>query len=416
MERVREPLVVVGDEGEFVVAAVRAFAELLHVRRVARIRFHLEHAIQTMRAVREVFRRKVDELDRVDRLRIDLALRILLHRIGGGAGEPRLFFLEQHEVRRVLGHRQRVAIEMDVLFGISRVAELRQEIDQVLNALARSGQRDFVVLVGDPEVEPRLLRQFDSPLERLARDRGKAQPLCGSEQEVTAMRIFDQMLTRILDRRLVGALAPEVVAEIERPDDLVEKLRVTFRRFGHSNVRTGTNLPYLPAPALFAPAPSPSPHPLPRPGWGGERSDQTRSRRCAPPPRARERERARAREREARVAGVKRTGPERRTQNAERRVQNLEALPTSIAERCALSHGGRVSQFCFCALRSAFLGRARRARNKRTCVTSRRAGSSLSPRYGSVRASLFPYRRGSSTNHPCALPRRRGSTRESVAS
>src|ERR1051325_5574398 len=54
------------------------------------------------------------------------------------------------------------------------------------------------------------------------------------------------MLPRILDGRLVGALAPEIVAEVERSDDLIEEPRITFGRFGHSDVRTGRNLPYVP--------------------------------------------------------------------------------------------------------------------------------------------------------------------------
>ena len=37
------------------------------------------------------------------------------------------------------------------------------------------------------------------------------------------MRIVDQMLPGVFDRRLISAFAPEVVRQIERPDDLIEK-------------------------------------------------------------------------------------------------------------------------------------------------------------------------------------------------
>ena len=44
----------------------------------------------------------------------------------------------------------------------------------------------------------------------------------GRFEEVVAMRIFDQMLARILDRRFVRALAAEVVRQIEGANDLIE--------------------------------------------------------------------------------------------------------------------------------------------------------------------------------------------------
>src|SRR4029077_16387042 len=54
-----------------------------------------------------------------------------------------------------------------------------------------------------------------------------------SLEEVVAMRIFDEVLPRVFDGRLVRALAAEVMRQIEGADDLIEELRVTLDRFGH---------------------------------------------------------------------------------------------------------------------------------------------------------------------------------------
>ena len=49
----------------------------------------------------------------------------------------------------------------------------------------------------------------------------------------TPVRILDEMLPRVFDRGFVGALAPEIMRQIERANDLIEELCVTFGRFGH---------------------------------------------------------------------------------------------------------------------------------------------------------------------------------------
>ena len=48
------------------------------------------------------------------------------------------------------------------------------------------------------------------------------------------MRIFDQVLPRVLDCRFIGAFAAEIVRQIERSDDLIEELHVAFGGLGHT--------------------------------------------------------------------------------------------------------------------------------------------------------------------------------------
>src|SRR5207237_612295 len=78
--------------------------------------------------------------------------------LAADAGEPRLLLLEEDEVRGVLRHRHDIAVEVNVLLGIVRVAKLREEVDHVLQPLARAGEGDLFVLVGAPGVEPGALR------------------------------------------------------------------------------------------------------------------------------------------------------------------------------------------------------------------------------------------------------------------
>ena len=81
-----------------------------------------------------------------------------------------------------------------MLLGIARVAQLRQEINQILNPFARAGECDFVVLIGDPHVEPRVLWQFDAALECVERDGSEAEAVSGRFEEVVAVRILDEVL------------------------------------------------------------------------------------------------------------------------------------------------------------------------------------------------------------------------------
>ena len=104
---------------------------------------------------------------------------------------------------------------------------------------------NLVVFVRDPDVQPGVLRQLDH-FERLPRDGGEAKALRGGEEEVVAMRIVDQILARVVERSLVGALATEIVTEVERTDDLIENLGVTLGGFGHGKrAKTLENLSYF---------------------------------------------------------------------------------------------------------------------------------------------------------------------------
>src|SRR5712692_3625287 len=122
---------------------------------------------------------------------------------------------------------------MDVLLGIGRVAELREKIDQILNAFARSGQRDLIVFIGDPDIEPGVLRQLDAALEGVERDGCESKAFGGGVEEIVAVRILHQVLPGVLDGRFVSALAPEIVRQIERSDDLIEELSVAFGGLRH---------------------------------------------------------------------------------------------------------------------------------------------------------------------------------------
>ena len=121
-------------------------------------------------------------------------------------------------------------IEMDVLLRIAGVAELREEVDHVLDAFARAGEGDFVILVGDPDVEPGVLRELDAALERVEVHRGESEALGGGVEEIVAVRILDQILPRVVDGRLVRAFASEIVRQIEWLDDLIEELGVALGR------------------------------------------------------------------------------------------------------------------------------------------------------------------------------------------
>ena len=66
------------------------------------------------------------------------------------------------------------------------------------------------------------------------RDGGEAEARGGDREEVVAVRIFDQVLPRVLDCGFVRALAAKIVRQIERSDDLIEELRVAFGGLGHT--------------------------------------------------------------------------------------------------------------------------------------------------------------------------------------
>src|SRR5205085_11523128 len=105
-----------------------------------------------------------------------------------------------------------------------------------------------VVFIGDPDVEPRVLRKLYAAVQRVEGDRGEAEALGGGLQEIVAMRVIDQMLPRILDRRLVRAFASEIVRQIEWADDLIEELRVSFCRLRHRSReenKTASRLSYF---------------------------------------------------------------------------------------------------------------------------------------------------------------------------
>src|SRR4029079_2773290 len=225
VEGVGELLLVVGHEGEAVVARLGAVEQLLHVRALAVVGVDAQHAVELVRADRKIVGRIVDELDRVDLLRIDVALGVLLG-LAAGAGEPRLLFLEQHQACRALGHGHDPAVEVDVLLGVAGVAELREQIDHVLKPVARAGEGHLVVRVGDPDVTAGVLRQLDAALQRVERDRGKTEALGRGLEEIVAVRVLDQVLARVVDGRLARLLAPEVVRQVEGANELFEDLRV----------------------------------------------------------------------------------------------------------------------------------------------------------------------------------------------
>src|SRR5258708_15630566 len=89
MEAVGEALIVVGDECELEVAALATVTELLHRRGGTVVLLHLQHAVQPVRADREVVRWIVDELDRLHLFGIDLSLpKRLRGTLGARASEP----------------------------------------------------------------------------------------------------------------------------------------------------------------------------------------------------------------------------------------------------------------------------------------------------------------------------------------
>src|SRR2546423_14259868 len=116
--------------------------------------------------------------------------------------------------------------------------------NEVLDALLCPGQGAFIALIGDPDVEPRIFRQLDPTLQCVERDWSEAEACGGGLEEVVAVRVFDQMLPCVFDRCFIRALAAEVMRQIERTNDLIEELRVTFDRLGNDRTYPKKRLTY----------------------------------------------------------------------------------------------------------------------------------------------------------------------------
>src|SRR5688500_15489974 len=91
VERVEQALSTVGEEGEAKVAPLFPFWKLVHRRRLGVGGSRGADTVELVRSDRQPFRREVDELDRIDGSRLDLALRErLVLAVRARAGEPAL--------------------------------------------------------------------------------------------------------------------------------------------------------------------------------------------------------------------------------------------------------------------------------------------------------------------------------------